>query len=366
VHVDPLSPSNSFSHPPQAKPKARKRRADHTATTQVSEIHASTKPYPHWWTDVEDSRVLRRRKNSLDAVLERNICFVDTPGFVRGPAEKEDMNLVVDYVESLLYQTLSMTSMEDSDALGLVSGSGGASIDLVIYLLPPSNTTLPLTTHNTNVRTDIDLSSDFDFMQRLSSLTNVMPVVAKSDTLSAADAIALKVSILARLQTTPIRPFFFGKAVDDALLAVQGLSIVHPQPPSTEADQYPFNTPTYPYAISSTSRSDHEIMDASLLMSPGYIQPLLPSELATFVNQIFDPDAIAWLRHSAAKKFLAWRRVTRLRRDSAIIQSVQQPRSPTSASVGLNGTAMNSKLHGDENTSVLTTAQHPRTRPYSP
>jgi hypothetical protein len=87
---------------------------------------------------MEESRVLRRRKSSLDAVLERNICFVDTPGFTRGSAGKDDMGLIVDYVESLLYQTSSVTTMDDTDVLGVVSGSGGVSIDVVLYLLPPS------------------------------------------------------------------------------------------------------------------------------------------------------------------------------------------------------------------------------------
>ncbi|KAF2819876.1 hypothetical protein CC86DRAFT_449540 [Ophiobolus disseminans] len=329
VHVDPLSPSSSFSQPPP-KSKSRRARTNQPGTTRVTEIHASTKPYPHWWTDVEESRVLRRRKSSIDAVLERNICFVDTPGFSRGPTEKEDMDLVVDYVESLLYQTSSVTTMDDNDVLGVISGSGGVSIDVVLYLLPP----------------DKDISNDIDFMQRLSSLTNVVPVIAKSDTLSAQEAIALKTSILARLQLTPVKPFLFGKALEDALLAVQSLAIVHPQILTlTEPEQYPFTTPTYPYTISSTPGPDNETMDASLLMSPDYVQPLLPSELATLVNQVFEPDSIAWLRHSAAKKFLAWRRRTKILGDSFILQNLQQPRSPTTASVGLNGAAMNTSAN---------------------
>jgi hypothetical protein len=87
---------------------------------------------------MEESRVSRRRKSSLDAVLERNICFVDTPGFSRGSTEKEDMDLVVEYVESLLLQTSSVPTMDDNDVLGVVSGSGGVAIDVVLYLLPPS------------------------------------------------------------------------------------------------------------------------------------------------------------------------------------------------------------------------------------
>ena len=47
------------------------------------------------------------------------------------------MGAVIDYVESLLYQTSSVTSLEDNDALGVVSGSGGVLVDVVIYLLPP-------------------------------------------------------------------------------------------------------------------------------------------------------------------------------------------------------------------------------------
>jgi hypothetical protein len=183
-------------------------------------------------------------------------------------------------------------------------------------------------------------------MQRLSSLTNVIPVIAKSDTLSAQEAVALKTSILARLQATTLRPFFFGKAMDDALLAVQSLPFVSTSAagPPTEAAQYPFSTPTYPYAVSSTSGPDHDNMDASLLMSPDYVQPLLPSELTALVNQVFDPDSIAWLRHSAAKKFMAWRRRTKLPSDSIATQILPEPRSPTSTTpVGLNGIVKNSK-----------------------
>jgi hypothetical protein len=181
-------------------------------------------------------------------------------------------------------------------------------------------------------------------MQRLSSLTNVVPVIAKSDTLSAQEAIALKTAILARLQTTSIKPFLFGKAIDDALLAVQSLSILHPQLQTTDLQQYPFSTPTFPYAISSTPGPDTDTMDASLLMSPDYVQPLLPSELATLINQVFEPDSISWLRHTAAKKFLTWRRKMKLPGDSFILQSLKQPQSPTIASVGLNGAVTNSKI----------------------
>lgn len=180
-------------------------------------------------------------------------------------------------------------------------------------------------------------------MQRLSYLTNVIPVIAKSDTLSAQEIVALKTSILAQLQTTAFRPFFFGESIDDALLNVQGLPVPKSSVSgaSDEVKQYPFATPTYPYAVSSTLGPDHDNMDASLLMSPDYVQPLLPSELTALVNRVFDPESIDWLRHSAAKKFVAWRRKVKLPGESTMVPGMAPPRSPTATSIGLNGAASN-------------------------
>ncbi|KAF1933929.1 uncharacterized protein M421DRAFT_414979 [Didymella exigua CBS 183.55] len=334
VHVDSLSPSQSLLQPPPRRPKSRRRQTDQGATLRVTEIHASTRPYPHWWTDVEETRVLRRRKSSTDTILERNICFVDTPGYVEGSLEHDDMNLVVEYLESLLHQTASVTNMEDGEIVGVISGSGGILVDVVLYMLPPNK----------------EITKDVEFMQRLSAFTNVVPVIAKSETLTAQELISLKASVLARLQATAVKPFLFGKPLDDALLAVQGLDIVYSMATPTTAihvdqskgpNQFPFPTPTHPYAVSSLHGSDADIMDASLLMSPDYVQPLMPSELSNMIEQVFDPDAIAWLRHTTAKKFLSWRRKTNLPGDSFIIHGLQQPSSPTTASVGLAGTMLN-------------------------
>ena len=214
-------------------------------------------------------------------------------------------------------------------------------------------------------------------MQRLSAFTNVIPVIAKSETLSAQELISLKASILARLQATSIKPFLFGKPLDDELLAVQGLDIVYPlASPTTaihtgepkEPNQFPFPTPTHPYAISSIHGSDNDTMDASLLMSPDYVQPLVLSELSNLIEQVFDPESIAWLRHAAAKKFLAWRRRTKFPGDSFIMHGLQQPRSPTTASVGLAGTMMNRRplCYLSPDRSYANTTQHPQLPPSSP
>jgi hypothetical protein len=351
VHVDDLSPSNPLSQPAPPKAKSRKKKSESLGTTHIIETYASTKSYPAWWTDMEDSRASRRRKSSIaDAVLERNICFVDTPGFdPHSSCKADDISHIVDYVELQLYQTTSVTTLDDSDLVGVISGSGGISVDAVLYLLPPSKSCHPSSLHRTYKTRGHDISDHIEYMQRLSNLTNVIPVIAKSDTLPRAELIAVKASILARLQTTNIKPFLFGTAIDDALLAVQGLPEDEPSPASSDPApaSAEVTSPTHPYAISSTLDTDNETMDASLLMSPDYVQPLLPSELVTLVNQVFDPDSIAWLRHSAAKKFLAWRRRMKLPGDSFILNTLQQQRpnrgSVSSASVGLNAAALDSE-----------------------
>jgi len=322
VHVDPITPSLSTSQSTPPKPSSRKKRINSSASARITEVHASTKPYPHWWTELDESRILRRRKSSIDAVLERNICFVDTPGCEEGAT-----SAIVNYVESLMRQTASMNALKDSDVLCVVSGSGGVLVDVVIYLLPPNQ----------------DITKDMELMRRLSFLTNVIPVIAKSDTISVQELVALKTSILAHLQLTSIKPFLFGKPLEDALLAVQSLPILASNQINSgfpsEPSHYPFSTPTHPFAISSTVGSDDENMDASLLMSPDYVQPLLPSELPTLVTQVFDPDSISWLRHAAAKRFLAWCK-TSLPRNHVRSHTLPHPHSPIAAPVGLKHPVM--------------------------
>ena len=62
------------------------------------------------------------------------------------------------------------------------------------------------------------------------------------------------------------------------------------------------------YTVCSAPSNDKDNMDASLLMSPDYIQPLLPSKLQELVHHLFDKDHVSWLRHLAAKKLINSRR----------------------------------------------------------
>lgn len=103
VHVDPITPSSllgagsavsavhrsrqragSGSGGSRRQQQQQQQRGGAIRPGQITEIYASTKPYPEWWSEVDDLSVLGRKKSMGDAVLDRNICFVDTPGYGSG------------------------------------------------------------------------------------------------------------------------------------------------------------------------------------------------------------------------------------------------------------------------------------------
>ena len=136
VHVDPISshPPSIEQLPPQ-KPKKKQETPQSKSTQHITEVYASTRPFPKWWSDVEETKVLQRRKSMGDTVLERNLCFVDTPGYGHGLSKMEAIESVLQYVESQLRRSFSPPSEGDSDIVGLLSGSGGSQVDVVLYLI---------------------------------------------------------------------------------------------------------------------------------------------------------------------------------------------------------------------------------------
>lgn len=94
----------------------------------MSEIYASTKPYPEWWSNVEESRILRRRKSMGDSVLERNICFVDTMDSIK-------LERLIHYVEQQLVNVFSSVDQLDGEFSGMLSGRGSSQVDVILYLL---------------------------------------------------------------------------------------------------------------------------------------------------------------------------------------------------------------------------------------
>ncbi|KAI2626706.1 Septin-domain-containing protein [Hypoxylon sp. NC1633] len=268
VHVDPI-PSQAGSSR-QKKQTALPKRASNSTPT-ISEIYASTKPYPEWWPTLDGPHVSQRRKSLGDSVLERNICFVDTPGYRNGASAMETIIPCVEYVESHLNR-ISSDSLNDSDMLNVLGGDGGFQVDVVFYLISYKMRLV-----------------DLEFIRRLTPLTNVIPIVAQADSLSSEQLAKCKEQIAGQLREANIQTFSFASGVGKENAAL---------------------VPSVPYAVSNATGSDHEIMDASLLMSSDYVQPLVTSELKYLVENVFSPNGVSWLRHVAAKKYLDWRSTT--------------------------------------------------------
>ena len=118
----------------------------------------------------------------------------------------------------------------------------------------------------------------------MSELGNVVPLISKADARTLEQIAELKNnSDAAAFSALPKLPMF--EVADSSESKASAIS---------------------PYTVSSATGPDMETMDASLLMSPEYVQPLIPSELALLVQQMFETEVVAYLRHSAAKKLIAW------------------------------------------------------------
>lgn len=208
-------------------------------------------------------------------MLDRNICFVDTPGYSTGASvsiannETSALSLtreqsmdtikpVIDYIETQYRRTVN-AELSDSELVCLLSGGGGPQVDVVLYLFNAKPKPV-----------------DIDYLSRLSRLANVIPLISQTDRISDDDLKDLRAQIWSELQVANIR--------------IANLNITNPA------------TLSAVFAVSSALSRDDEIMDASILMSPDYTQPLASSELSTMVSQLLDPDVMQYLRHIAAMK----------------------------------------------------------------
>jgi hypothetical protein len=193
----------------------------------------------------------------------------------------------MEYVEAQYKRTLSPDT-SDPEIISMLSGGGGSQVDVVFYVILGSMLTSSYIIFHvyTNIETGLK-PVDIEYLRRLSQLTNVVPIVAQSEGFSSDKLQEIKEHVRCELQAANVRPFLLGLNSQD------GLSESQPQPP---------------YAVSTILTNEDEIMDASLLMSPDYVQPLIPTELTTLVSQVFNHDTISWLRHSAAKKCLQYHR----------------------------------------------------------
>ena len=278
MHVDSI--------PPVASLKRRRPSRSHSGSVPthgspaITEIYASTKPYPSWWSDLEDSRVLRRRKSIGEIVLERNVCFVDTTASTLSRAGQTDP--LLQYMRLQLHRATTAHTSPSNDFQNLLAGNGGSQVDAILYLI--TSGMYSRTVEAIAILTSVDtLSADVECIRHLCEYSNVIPIISKADLLTPEQIDQLKSQFHQQAHAARIRPFMFGDSRQE------GLDGVEPQPP---------------YAVSSENTIDLEIMDASTLMSPDYVQPLVASELEILVQKLFDRDNLAWMRHSAAKKLV--------------------------------------------------------------
>lgn len=140
VHVDPLTPSlPSLDQLRAQRPQSRqKKRLSINSTHEIAEVYASTRAYPAWWTDIEESKVLRKRRSFGEYVMERNVCFVDTPGYNSGLSMMDTINSVVQYAEAQLSKATYFASIGESELVGMLSGKGGAQVDVALYMIDQS------------------------------------------------------------------------------------------------------------------------------------------------------------------------------------------------------------------------------------
>lgn len=241
------------------------------STSAPIEYQASTKPYPSWWSDTENSRAWWRRKSVGEAVLERNIRFIDTQG-------EESSTSVMSLIHKInkTYSSMStLGGLTDSEMLDLLSGRSGMLYDVVLHLFRGDQTSL----------TEVEASE----MRQLAGLTNLIPVIAQSDKLSAEEIIAQKEQLWIMLTTADI----------------DFCSLSHLLRQETRSSSV--SSPQDIFAVSSHA-DDGDIMDASTLMASNYLPPLSKSDLDELIDTLFEPSSMAHLRQRALIKFVKCQR----------------------------------------------------------
>lgn len=271
VHVDPASQTTPN------QPIATAKNTSHETRTEVTEIYASTRPYPFWWSDMESSRGLWRRKSFGESILERNLCFIDTPGIDHQGATER----ILQEVESLHSHNSRLENMSDNQLLNLFSGEGGTFVDAVLYLFRPGF--------------EPAAESEHAFIRELSRRTNLIPLIARADNSDAQELTKFQERVRSVLSAINAEWF----SVLDVNAEATGFPSFDP------ASQ---QAPLEPFAISSALEDNTEIMDASLLMASDYVQPVVPSDLGYFLDRFMSPSNIARMRHSSTRKFILWRR----------------------------------------------------------
>ncbi|KAI9090018.1 Septin-domain-containing protein [Phlyctochytrium arcticum] len=134
---------------------------------------------------------------------------------------------------------------------------------------------------------------DLEFLRQLSPTVTIIPVIAKSDTLKAAEVFALKVSILEELWRAGIEVYGFGLSHSELLqISRAGVS------------------GAVPYAVTTTKTksSVHEDLTTNGATTP-VDEPATINEFDLLKDNVFY-HYVGDLRHRTAEKFMNWRSAT--------------------------------------------------------
>ncbi|KAF5019778.1 hypothetical protein F66182_8215 [Fusarium sp. NRRL 66182] len=105
---------------------------EQSSAVHATETYASSRPYPWWRSDSELTVTTRRRISATGDILDRNVCFVESPGHQRGAAGSwRDLHYVESHLASLMRKP-----MADSDLFTLVNSGGEPVVDALLYLVP--------------------------------------------------------------------------------------------------------------------------------------------------------------------------------------------------------------------------------------
>ena len=209
------------------------------------------------------------------------------------------------YVERHL-QKSALRGLDDMEALSTLSNGGGLLVDAILYMIPSTGKSTSRGNPSLCSRTNLSgiTCAEMTLLQHLSSLTSIIPVLAQADHLETGHIESSKTFIHNQLIEKDIPTFTF-----EMETSVPRAHLV--------------------YAVSSKAGDDRNIMDASLLMSSEYTPLPVQTDLTALVDRLFSPEGSHQLRHAAATKLLAWRRMNHPERMSTAFEhemTMIQPR----------------------------------------
>lgn len=126
---------------------------------------------------------------------------------------------------------------------------------------------------------------DIAFIREYQEKTNIVLLLARSDEIPTADVAECKERIRQQATENNLECFSF------------------PDPEMGDVE-----TEVDVFAVSSLTKPDYDVVDASILMNSAYIQPLVPTDLATLMERVCSEEGSTLLRQSAASKCIRWRR----------------------------------------------------------